>query len=98
MSLLRTKTISSLIGMAIVSAALSACGTAPAAKVQPVQHKSDPAPDMSAKVQSLERQIQERDKRIQELEAQLDALKLIDQEHEQQRKPLRPPTTLEPIK
>jgi len=52
---------------------------------------------MSGKVQSLQRQIQERDKRIEELESQLDALKLIDEDREKQRKPLRPPTILEPI-
>jgi hypothetical protein len=99
--LLDTKTITRLTGAMMVSATLSACGTVPATvppAVPPakVQHKSDPPPDMSGKVQSLEKQIQERDKRIQDLEAQLDALKLIDQEHEKQRKPLRPPTTLEP--
>ena len=94
MSLLRTKIMMSLIGGVILSAALSACGTAPATKVG---HKSDPAVDMSAKVQSLQRQIQERDKRIEELESQLEALKVIDQDHEKQRKPLRPPATIEPI-
>jgi predicted RNase H-like nuclease (RuvC/YqgF family) len=52
---------------------------------------------MSDRVQSLEKQLRERDKRIEELEAQLEALKLIDQEHENKRKPIRPPTTLESI-
>lgn len=94
MSLLRTKIMSSLIGGVILSAALGACGTTRATKVD---HKSDPAVDMSGKVQSLQRQIQERDKRIEELESQLDALKLIDEDREKQRKPLRPPTILEPI-
>ena len=93
MSLLRTKIMMSLIGGAILSATLSACGTAPAIKVG---QKSDPAVDMSGRVQSLQRQIQERDKRIEELESQLDALKLIDEDREKQRKPLRPPTILEP--
>jgi len=95
MSLLRRKIWSSLIGAVILSVALSACGTAPATKME---HKSDPAVDVSGKVQSLQRQIQERDKRIEELESQLDALKLIDQDLEKQRKPIRPPTTLEPIR
>jgi TolA-binding protein len=94
MSLLRAKIMSSLIGGVILSAALSACGTTRATKAD---HKSDPAVDMSGKVQSLQRQIQERDKRIEELESQLDALKLIDEDREKQRKPLRPPTILEPI-
>jgi hypothetical protein len=59
---------------------------------------------MSGKMQSLQKQIQDRDKRIeeqdkriQELESQLDTLKLIDEDREKQRKPLRPPTTVEPI-
>ena len=59
---------------------------------------------MSGRVQSLQKQIQDRDKRIeeqdkriQELESQLDALKLIDEDRENRRKPLRPPTTVEPI-
>ena len=94
MSLLRTKIMSSLIGGVMLLAALSGCGTTRAGKVE---HKSDPAVDMSGKVQSLQRQIQERDKRIEELESQLDALKLIDEDREKQRKPLRPPTILEPI-
>ena len=58
---------------------------------------------MSGKVQSLQKQIQDRDKRIeeqdkriQELESQLDALRLIDEDREKQRKPLRPPTTVDP--
>jgi len=83
-----------VIGAVILSVALSACGTAPATTVEP---KREPAVDMSGKVQSLQRQIQERDKRIEELESQLDALKVIDQDHEKQRKPLRPLTTIEPI-
>jgi hypothetical protein len=87
------------MGAVMLSVALNACGIAPAAKVE---HKSDP--DMSGRVQSLQKQMQERDKRIeeqdkriQELESQLEALKLIDQDRENQRKPLRPPTTVEPI-
>ncbi len=94
MNCLRATTMSGPIGAVILSVALSACGSAPTAMVQP---KSDPAVDMSAKVQSLQKQIQERDKRIEELESQLNALKLIDQESEKQRKPLRPPTSVEPV-
>ena len=59
--------------------------------------KSDSVVDLSGKVQSLQKQVQERDKRIEELEAQLDALKLIDQDREKQRKPLRAPTSVEPF-
>jgi hypothetical protein len=58
---------------------------------------------MSGKLQSLQRQIQEKDKlieeqekRIEELESQLDALKLIDEDRENQRKPVRPPPTFAP--
>ena len=79
---------------AMVSIALSACGTAPTSKPE---HKREPAVDVSDRVQSLEKQLRERDKRIEELESQLEALKLIDQEHENKRKPIRPPTTLESI-
>lgn len=84
----------SLISAVILTVVLSACGTTPATSVE---RKSDPAGDMSDKVQSLQRQIRERDKRIEELESQLEALKLIEQDRENQRKPIRPPMTLEPI-
>ena len=94
MALSHIKIMIGVIGTVIWSVALSACGTAPATTVEP---KREPAVDLSGKVQSLQRQIQERDKRIEELESQLDALKVIDQDHEKQRKPLRPPTTVEPI-
>ena len=86
------------MGALFVCVALTACGVSPATKVE---HKSDP--EMSGKVQSLQKQIQDRDKRIeeqdkriQELESQLDALRLIDEDREKQRKPLRPPTTVDP--
>lgn len=97
MHLLRVTLTSSLLG-AVLSVAVTACQNSTTAA-----HKNDAAIDRSGKVQSLQRQIQERDKlieerdkRIEELESQLDALKLIDQDREKQRKPLRPPTTLEP--
>jgi hypothetical protein len=77
--------------MAIV---LSACGTAPASSVE---HKIDRAPDESGLVQSPYRQIRERDKRIEELEAQLNALKVIDQDIEKRRRSSRPPATLMPL-
>ena len=94
MTLSHIKILIGVIGAVILFLALSACRTAPATTVEP---KREPAVDMSAKVQALQRQIQERDKRIEELESQLDALKVIDQDHEKQRKPPRPPTTIEPI-
>jgi len=94
MSLLHGHILGILLAGVIVSVALSACGTAPA-QAPPVERKRDTAVDMSDKVQLLERQLRERDKRIEELESQLEALKLIDQEHEKQRKPIRPPSTLE---
>jgi len=73
--------------------ALSACGTLSATSVD---KKSDPAAVDSSVVQSLQRQVRERDKRIAELEAQLDALKVIDQDMEQRRKSSRSPATLTP--
>ena len=91
--------IRSIMGALLACFALTACGVTPASKVE---HKSDP--EVSGRVQSLQKQIQERDKRIEEqdkrihdLESQLDALKLIDEDRENQRKPLRPPTTVEPV-
>ena len=74
--------------------ALSACGTLPATSVD---NKSDPAAVDSSVVQSLQRQVRERDKRIAELEAQLDTLKVIDQDMEKRRKSSRPPATLTPV-
>ena len=52
--------------------------------------KSDPATVDSSVVQSLQRQVREREKRIAELEAQLDTLKVIDQDMEKRRKSSRP--------
>jgi TolA-binding protein len=94
MTLSHIKIMIGVIGAVILSVALSACGTAPAPTGEP---KRDPAVDTSSKVQALQRQIQERDKRIEELESQLETLKVIDQDHEKQRKPLRTPTTIEPL-
>ena len=107
MNRLRCRSVYRVIGTACLAIALSACGTAPPATVEP---KKVPAADISGKLQSLQRQIQERDKlieerdkliedrekRIEELESQLDALKLIEQDRENQRKPVRPPPTLAP--
>ena len=94
MSIWARKMWGSLGSAVIVAIILSACGTAPAT---PVERKSDPVADVSGKVQILRAQIRERDKRIEELESQLNALKLIEQDFEQRRKPLRSPATLTPI-
>ena len=98
---MRFNVIGGVITAAMFSVVLSACRTASIPAAEP---KSDPPVDLSGKVYSLQRQLQERDKiieergkRIDELEAQLDALKLIDEDREKHRKPLRPPTTLEPV-
>jgi septal ring factor EnvC (AmiA/AmiB activator) len=100
MNRLDFRIIPGFIGAAVLSATLSACGTTPPATVE---SKKIPAADMSGKLLLLQRQIQEkdrlieeRDKRIEELESQLDALKLIEQDRENQRKPVRPPPTLLP--
>jgi hypothetical protein len=94
MSIWSRKMWGSLGSAVIVAITLSACGTAPAT---PVERKSEPVADVSGMVQSYQRQIRERDKRIEELESQLNALKLIEQDFEQRRKPLRSPATLTPI-
>ena len=95
MSLLRKKILGSLGGAVVLAVSLGACGTTPAPLVE---HKSDPATDVSGKVQSLQRQIRERDKRIEELESQLDTLKLIEQDFTKQKNSLRQPATLTPVK
>ena len=94
------QSIRRIMGAVLACSALTACGMTPATKVE---HKNDP--EMSGRMQSLQKQIQERDKRLEEqdkrihdLESQLDALKLIDEDRENQRKPLRPPTTVEPVR
>jgi hypothetical protein len=77
-----------------VAVALGSCGTPP---VTPADKKSDRAAVESSVLHSLQRQIREREKRIAELEAQLDALKVIDQDVEKRRKSSRPPATVTPI-
>jgi hypothetical protein len=83
------------LGCALVGAiVLSGCGTPSAT---PAANASDPAAVDSGVVQSLQRQIRERDRRIAELTSQLEVLKLIDQDVEERRKPIRPPATLTPL-
>lgn len=77
----------------IVAITLSGCRTA---APPPVEQKSEPVPDLSGTVQSLQKQVRERDKRIEELESQLNALKLIDQDIDKRRRPIRSPATLLP--
>lgn len=94
MSVMHTRVWIRLGGGLLWAIVLSACGTLPAT---PVEHKSNPPAADSSVVQSLQRQIRERDKRIAELESQLDALKVIDQDMEERRKPNRLPATLTPL-
>jgi hypothetical protein len=94
MSGMRTRAWSSLGGSLFLAIILGSCGTLPA---NPVDKKRDPAAVDPSVVQSLQRQVREREKRIAELEAQLDALKVIDQDMEKRRKSSRPPATLTPI-
>jgi septal ring factor EnvC (AmiA/AmiB activator) len=77
-----------------VAVALASCGILP---VSPPDKKSDRAAVDASVVQSLQRQIKDREKRIAELEAQLDALKVIDQDLEKRKQSSRPPATLMPI-
>ena len=91
---MRKRTWSSLGGSLFLAIILGSCGTLPTTSADKT---SDPAAVDSGVVQSLQRQIREREKRIAELEAQLDALKVIDQSTEKLRKPIRPPATLTPV-
>jgi hypothetical protein len=94
MSVMFTRTSISLGGGLLCAIALSACGTLPATSADKTR---DPAAVDSVVVRFLQRQISEREKRIAELEAQLDALKVINQSTEKLRKPIRPPATLTPV-
>ena len=82
MSGIRRRAWISLGSSLCVTVTLSSCRILP---VTSTDKKSDrPAVDSRA-VYSLQRQIREREQRIVELEAQLNALKVIDQEVEKQR-------------
>lgn len=94
MSMMRKRAWSRLGGSLFLAIILGSCGTLPTTSADKT---SDPAAVDSGVVQSLQRQIREREKRIAELEAQLDALKVIDQSTEKLRKPIRPPATLTPV-
>jgi hypothetical protein len=94
MSVMRRRAWSSLGGSLFLALILGSCGTLPASTVD---KKREPAAGDSSVVRSLQRQIREQEKRIAELEAQLDTLKVIDQDMEKRRKSSRPPATLTPI-
>jgi septal ring factor EnvC (AmiA/AmiB activator) len=68
----------SLVGSLCLAVTLSSCGTLPASTVD---KRRDPVAVDTGAVRSLQRQIKEQEKRIAELEAQLDALKMIDQDY-----------------
>lgn len=57
----------------------------------------DPIVEQSRVVQVLQKQVHERDRRIAVLRSQLDALKLIDQDHEERKRTLKMPATLLPM-
>ena len=57
----------------------------------------DSSVEQSQIVHSLQKQIRERDRRIAILRSQLDALKLIDQDHEDRKRTLKMPATLLPM-
>jgi hypothetical protein len=90
----RMKSWNVLGGAVTVAIALQGCTSPPPASVD---QKPVPVVDRSAKVRELRKQIRERDQRIEELEAQLEALKLIDQDSIHQKPQLRPPSTLQPM-
>ena len=94
MSATRSRTWISLGGTLYLAVTMSSCGIMP---VTSADKKSDRTAVESSLVPDLQRQIREREKRIAELEAQLDALKLIDQDMEKRRQFSRPPATLTPI-
>ena len=94
MSVIGRRAWISLGGSLCLAVALASCGTLP---VCSADKKSDRAVVGSSVAQSLQRQIKAREKRIAELEAQLDALKVIDQDMEKRRQFSRPPATLTPL-
>src|SRR5580765_5195429 len=86
MSVMRIRAWSSLGGSLCLALTLSACGTQPATSIN---KKSDPISVDASVVQSLQRHMREREKRVAELEAELDALKVIDQDMQKSRKSSR---------
>lgn len=83
----------SSMGLLLVSIVWG-CGTLTEKSDDTLEQKRTPTADQSGAVQSLQRQLRERDKRIAELTSQLGALKVIDQDAEERRKPSRSPATM----
>lgn len=76
---------------------LGGCESFPTGPVAKYIHKSEPTGIESDAIKSLQRQVKERDRRIEELTSQLEALKAIDQDFANRRKPSHPPSTTIPI-
>ncbi len=96
------------LGSALVGAiVLSGCGNVHPSSPPPslsVATKSDAAAVESGIAQSLQRRIRERDKHIAELQSQIaeltsqmEAMKVIDLDLEERRKPIRPSATVTPM-
>jgi hypothetical protein len=76
---------------------LGGCESFPTVPVAKNNQKSESNAIESDAIKSLQRQIKERDRRIEELTSQLEALKVIDQDFANRRKPSHPPSTTIPI-
>lgn len=66
-------------------------------KTDALKNAQDSSVDQSEALQVLQKQVRERDRRIAILRSQLDALKLIDQDHQDRKRPLKTPATLLPM-
>ena len=107
MSVMPTRAWLSLGSALLGAIVLSGCGNVHPPSSPPsasVATKSNTAAVESGVAQSLQRRIRERDKRIVELQSQiaeltsqLEAMKVIDLDLEDRRKPIRPSATLTPI-
>lgn len=80
-------------GLLIVSA-FSGCAGVPASPTLTATQES--IEEQSRVVQVLQKHVRERDRRIAVLQSQLEALKLIDQDHEERKRALKVPATLLP--
>ena len=81
---------------------LLGCGAGPASPLSSLEKSGAPTftqesiEEQSRVVQMLQKQLRERDRRIAVLRSQLEALKLIDQDHEERKRTLKVPATLLP--
>jgi hypothetical protein len=66
-------------------------------KPSALTNAQDSTVEQSGAVQVLQKQVRDRDRRIAILRSQLDALKLIDQDHEERKRALKMPATLAPM-